>query len=82
MQPYGRRKAVTFARRIGRLCSLPAGSWGQYLEPMHLPALRVWPYLVGAARHHLSLPVHDSEERELIQVRYGVSLACYRGPHD
>ena len=83
MQPYGRRKAVTFARRIGRLCSLPAGcSWGQYLEPMHLPALRVWPYLVGAARHHLSLPAQDSEERELIQVGYGVSLACYRGPHD
>ena len=72
MQPKGRMSAVALAHRISLLCcsSAPAAESGgkEYLEPLHLPALRAWPYLIGAARHQISLPVQDSEERENIQV--------------
>ena len=73
LQPDARKRAAALAHRIGLLCcssTLAAENGGQeYLESMHLPALQAWPYLVGAARHHLSLPVQDSVEREGIQVR-------------
>ena len=70
LQPSTRMKAVAFAHRIGFQCcsGSPAGG-DEYLEPLHLPALRAWPYLVGAARHQISQPVQASEERENIQVR-------------
>ena len=72
MQPDVRTKAVAIAHRISLMrCSPAAAGGGQYLELMHLPALRAWPYLVGAARHQLSLPVQNSKEREGIQVRRG-----------
>ena len=73
LQPDARKRAVALALRIGLLCcsSTPSAEreGKEYLEPMHLPALRAWPYLVGAARHQISLPVQDSKEQEGIQVR-------------
>ena len=82
MQPDVRTKAVAIAHRISLMrCSPAAAGGGQYLELMHLPALRAWPYLVGAARHQLSLPVQDAKEREGIQVRRGEGeVQWYRGP--
>ena len=83
MQPDVRTKAVAIAHRISLMrCSPAAAGGGQYLELMHLPALRAWPYLVGAARHQLSLPVQNSKEREGIQVRRGEGEVheWYRGP--
>ena len=75
MQPDARAKAIAFARRIGLLCCGSPARGLEYLEPMHLPALRAWPYLVGAARHQISqisVALHDSKEREGMQVReYG-----------
>ena len=70
MQPSVRKRAVTFCRRIDSHCMICSASGGLMYPkpPLHLPALRAWPYLVGAARHHLLLPVQDSEERENIQV--------------
>ena len=73
MQPDSRTRAVALAHRIGLLCcsSTPAAEKAgeEYLEPMHLPALQAWPYLIGAARHQISAVVQDSKEREGLQVR-------------
>ena len=83
MQPGVRTKAIELAHRIGFLCcsgSPAAGSDGEkYPEPMHLPALRAWPYLVGAARYQISAVVQDSEERRNIQVRVGCIIGAMHG---
>ena len=68
MQPEVRTMATAFAHRIGSLCRHTPTRGSEYLEPMHLPALRAWPYLVGAARHQISLSAQDSKERRGLQV--------------
>ena len=68
MQPEVRTMATAFAHRIGSLCRHTPTRGSEYLEPMHLPALRAWPYLVGAARHQISLSAQDSTERRGLQV--------------